>query len=164
MTQGSLLTVNHPDWDNIGFKVREGAQSTPGTLSPPIDLLSIVNGHVESHYSTKTGIWTEPEFVEDPLLRIHGLAPGLNYGQQAYEGIKAFRSPNDQSTSFAPSQNASRMAHSASFISIPAVPNEHFLKSVHLAVSLNAEYVPPHHTGAACTSALCFRQLRAIGP
>jgi len=41
------------------------------------------------------------------------------------------------------------MAHSASFISIPAVPNEHFLKSVHLAVSLNAEYVPPHHTGAA---------------
>jgi len=108
-----------------------------------------VNGHIESHYSVKAGRWTEPAFVEDPYLRIHGLAPGLNYGQQAYEGIKAFRSPDEQIQIFRPSQNASRMAHSASFISIPAVPNEHFLKCVHLAVALNADFVPPHHTGAA---------------
>lgn len=115
----------------------------------PTEPLFAVNGHIESQYSVKTGKWSEPRFVEDPFLRIHGLAPGLNYGQQAYEGIKAFRSPDDQIYIFRPSQNASRMAHSASFISIPAVPNEHFLKCVHLAVSLNAEYVPPHRTGAA---------------
>ena len=41
---------------------------------------SPVNGHIESHYSKKTGKWSEPEFVEDPFLRIHGMAPGLNYG------------------------------------------------------------------------------------
>ena len=115
----------------------------------PLNIILAVNGHVESHYSVKTGKWTEPAFVEDPYLRIHGLAPGLNYGQQAYEGIKAFRSPDEQIQIFRPSQNASRMAHSASFISIPAVPNGHFLKCVHLAVGLNADYVPPHHTGAA---------------
>lgn len=78
------------------------------------------------------------------------MAPGLNYGQQCYEGLKAFRSPRDDGISiFRPSQNAKRMAHSAEFISIPPVPEEHFLKCVHLAVSLNAEYVPPHQTGAA---------------
>ena len=32
-----------------------------------------VNGHIESTYSLKTGKWTEPEFVEDPYLRIHGM-------------------------------------------------------------------------------------------
>lgn len=41
------------------------------------------------------------------------------------------------------------MAHSATFVSIPPVPAEHFLKCVHLATALNAEFVPPHHTGAA---------------
>ena len=41
------------------------------------------------------------------------------------------------------------MQHSASFISIPDVPIDHFNRCVHLAVSLNAEYVPPHETGAA---------------
>lgn len=40
-----------------------------------------VNGHIESHYSVKTGKWTDPEFVEDPFLRLHGMAPGLNYGK-----------------------------------------------------------------------------------
>ncbi|CAF9924689.1 MAG: hypothetical protein HETSPECPRED_005659 [Heterodermia speciosa] len=93
--------------------------------------------------------WSEPEFVRDPFLRIHGLAPGLNYGQQAYEGMKAFRTPDDQIAIFRPSQNASRMAHSASFISMPSVPDEHFLRCSRLAVSLNAAYVPPSKSGAA---------------
>lgn len=109
-----------------------------------------VNGHIESHYSLKTKQWTAPQFVQDPFLRIHGMAPGLNYGQQCYEGLKAFRTPDDQSINiFRPVQNAERMQHSAGSISIPPVPVEHFNKCVHLAVSLNAEFVPPHQTGAA---------------
>lgn len=87
--------------------------------------------------------------MKDPCLKIHGLAPGLNYGQQAYEGIKAFRTPDDRIAIFRPDQNASRMATSASFISVPPVPKSHFLNCVHLATSLNAEFVPPHRTGAA---------------
>lgn len=43
-----------------------------------------MNGHVESEYSIATGVWSAPYFVEDPLLRIHGLAPGLNYGVYPY--------------------------------------------------------------------------------
>lgn len=120
------------DWDDIGFRVRE------------------VNGHVESHYSLSSGRWTEPQFVTSPYLSIHGMAPGLNYGQQCYEGMKAFRAPGDQKINiFRPAENARRMQHSASFISIPQVPTEVYNKSVHLAVSLNAAFVPPHRTGAA---------------
>lgn len=123
--------VNTIDWSNIGFKVRE------------------VNGHIESHYSVKTGEWSSPTFVADPYLRLHGMAPGLNYGQQAYEGMKAFRSPNNTITIFRPERNAARLAHSASFISVPPVPEKLFLECVHSAVSLNAAYIPPHETGAA---------------
>jgi branched-chain amino acid aminotransferase len=77
------------------------------------------------------------------------MAPALNYGQQAYEGLKAFRTPTNEITIFRPDRNASRLQLSASFISIPPVPEEIFTEAVHAAVSLNAEFVPPHETGAA---------------
>ncbi|KAH6650441.1 aminotransferase [Chaetomium tenue] len=124
--------VNTIDWSNVGFRVRE------------------VNGHIESHYSVKTGKWTPLRFVADPYMRIHGMAPALNYGQQAYEGLKAFRLPgNDTIAIFRPDRNAARLQHSAEFISMPPVPIDFFLDAVKAAVALNAEYVPPHETGAA---------------
>lgn len=77
------------------------------------------------------------------------MAPALNYGQQAYEGLKAFRTPNDEITIFRPDRNATRMQRSAQFISCPTVPEDLFIDAVKAAVSLNAEFVPPHETGAA---------------
>ncbi|KAK0624843.1 aminotransferase [Bombardia bombarda] len=124
--------VNTIDWSNVGFRVRE------------------VNGHIESHYSVKTATWSPPTFVASPFMRIHGMAPALNYGQQAYEGLKAFRLPGDGAIAvFRPDKNAARLQHSAEFISIPPVPQSLFIDAVKAAVALNAEYVPPHETGAA---------------
>ena len=88
--------------------------------------------------------------MADPYIRIHGMAPALNYGQQAYEGLKAFRAPGDAAIQlFRPDRNAARMQHSADCVSIPRVPAELFLAACRAAVSLNAEFVPPHETGAA---------------
>lgn len=78
------------------------------------------------------------------------MCPGLNYGQQAFEGIKAFRMPGDDAIAiFRPNKNSARMAHSAGFVAIPPIPDDVFLKACHKAVALNAEHVPPHRTGAA---------------
>lgn len=41
------------------------------------------------------------------------------------------------------------MNHSAEFISVPPVPESHFLRCVHLATALNAEFVPPPDQSAA---------------
>ncbi|EEU40620.1 uncharacterized protein NECHADRAFT_34242 [Fusarium vanettenii 77-13-4] len=124
--------VNTIDWSNVGFKVRE------------------VNGHIESTYSRETGKWSPLRFVADPFMRIHGMAPALNYGQQAYEGLKAFRTPGDEGiTVFRPDRNATRLQHSADVVSMPHVPVDMFLEAVRAAVALNAEFVPPHDTGAA---------------
>lgn len=77
------------------------------------------------------------------------MAPALNYGMQCYEGMKAFRAPDDTINIFRPNMNAERMQHSASYISVPEVPSDHYLKCCSLAVGMNAAYVPPHETGAA---------------
>ncbi|MCJ1380520.1 hypothetical protein MMC17_003628 [Xylographa soralifera] len=124
--------VSDIDWNSLGFK----------TTSP-------VNGHIQSSYSIHTGQWSAPEFITNPYLPIHGMCPGLNYGLQAFEGIKAFRTPHNQLAIFRPHKNAARLHRSAAFLAIPTVPQAHFLKCVGLAVGLNAAFVPPHATGAA---------------
>lgn len=48
------------------------------------------------------------------------------------------------------------MASSAAFVSIPDIPESHFLHCVHLAVSKNAEWVPPHKSGALYIRPLAF--------
>ncbi|RMZ86813.1 hypothetical protein DV736_g5960, partial [Chaetothyriales sp. CBS 134916] len=120
------------DWSNVGFKVRE------------------VNGHIESHFShSASGSWSPPRFVASPHLSIHGMAAGLNYGVQAFEGMKAFRTPDGRITIFRPDQNAKRIHRSAESLCIPPVPEDHFIDCVNKAVAANAEFVPPYATGAA---------------
>ncbi|KAK2767664.1 hypothetical protein FQN54_003822 [Arachnomyces sp. PD_36] len=117
--------AEHIDWSKLG-------------LTP-----TKVNGHIESRYNLKTGVWTEPEFVEDPFIKVHGLAPALNYGQQVYEGLKAFRTPQNTIHIFRPDFHGARLAHSASYVSLPGPPVSHFKKCVQHAVALNAAFVPP---------------------
>lgn len=123
--------TNSIDWKSLGFTISD------------------VNGHIEAKWNSETDCWSSPTFVADPYIRLHGLAPALNYGQQAYEGLKAMRTADNRILIFRPTKNAARFTQSASVISIPPVPEELFVECVHAAVALNAEYVPPHETGAA---------------
>lgn len=108
-----------------------------------------MNGHIQLTYDATSSnpSWSKPTFVASPHLSIHGMAPGLNYGVQCFEGIKAFRAPNGSITIFRPDQNALRMQRSAEFVCIPPVPTEAFLEAVNLAVAVNAEFVPPANSG-----------------
>ncbi|RYP39043.1 hypothetical protein DL767_002370 [Monosporascus sp. MG133] len=107
------------------------------------------NGHIESTYQRATRQWTPLKFVSDPFLRIHGLASGLNYGQHAFEGLKAFRMPGKAGgiALFRPQSNGRRLQHSAEVLSMPLVPVEMFVQACRAAVALNAGFVPPHETG-----------------
>ncbi|OCK77278.1 branched-chain amino acid aminotransferase II [Lepidopterella palustris CBS 459.81] len=116
--------------------------------SSPALALTRVNGHIQSRWSRRTGQWSEPEFVEDPFLRVHGLATVFHYGQEAYEGMKAFRSPDGEIHIVRPEAHAARMNRSAELVSIQPIPEEHFLRCVNLAVAYNADLVPPNSASA----------------
>ncbi|KAK8022511.1 aminotransferase [Apiospora rasikravindrae] len=119
------------DWANLGLALDLG-----------------VNGHIETRYHLSTGQWTTPSFVESPNISVNGLCPGLNYGQQCYEGMKAFRNTANKITVFRPRFHAARLARSAASVCLPEPPEELFLECVRAAVAGNAEYVPPADTEA----------------
>jgi hypothetical protein len=71
----------------------------------------------------------------------------VDYEQYLLE--PAYRSPSNQILHFRAPMQGQRMAKSAEFVSIPPLPLPLFRQSLHLAVSKNAEFVPPPESGAA---------------
>lgn len=81
-------------------------------------------------------------------MRVHGMAPGLNYGQQALEGLKAYRGRDNGAISvFRPDVHARRMQHSAKVVSIPPIPEDMFIQACKSAVAYNAAFIPPYESG-----------------
>lgn len=77
------------------------------------------------------------------MIQVHGFAPGLNYGQQAFEGLRVFRDEAGGIRMFRLAAHAARFARSTAAVGIPAVPTALFVRAVRLAVVLNSEFVPP---------------------
>ena len=76
-------------------------------------------------------------------------ATALHYGQEAFEGLKAFRGKDGKIRLFRWEENAKRMRRSAQGIMMAEVPDELFQKAITTAIKLNERFVPPYGTGAS---------------
>jgi branched-chain amino acid aminotransferase len=100
-------------------------------------------------YTWKDGKWSAGELVADEYISLHMAAPTLHYGQEAFEGLKAFETAEGKIVVFRPEENAKRLQKSCDRIYIPQIPTDMFLEAVHKVVAANAHYVPPYGTGAS---------------
>jgi branched-chain amino acid aminotransferase len=94
------------------------------------------------------GAWSKPEPATASTLTLHIAATCLHYGQACFEGLKAFRQPNGSVACFRADAHARRLQRSARKLLMTAPPEGLFLEAVRLAVTRNAQYVPPVGTGA----------------
>jgi branched-chain amino acid aminotransferase len=101
------------------------------------------------------GAWEEPYATPDKYLQLHVSATCLQYGQEAFEGLKAFRGVDGKIRIFRWRENAKRMAKSAEGLYMAPVPEELFGRAIRLALEKNIDLVPPYGTGAT----LYFRPL-----
>lgn len=96
----------------------------------------------------KNGAWQDAEVTDSEFIPVHMAATGLHYGQEAFEGLKAYRGKDGKVRLFRWKENAKRMRCSANGIMMAEVPDELFGEVVKKAVKLNAKYIPPYGTGA----------------
>jgi branched-chain amino acid aminotransferase len=73
----------------------------------------------------------------------------LHYGQEAFEGLKAYRGKDGKIRVFRVEENAKRIQSSARGILMPELPVETFKKAVFEAIKRNKEFVPPYGSGAS---------------
>ncbi|HPA73395.1 MAG TPA: branched-chain amino acid aminotransferase [Spirochaetota bacterium] len=100
-------------------------------------------------YVYKNGKWSKGKMSADVNITLNMAVPSLHYGQQAFEGLKAFETVDGKIAAFRPDENALRLQRSCKRIFIPPVPTDMFVDAVKRVVAANARFVPPHGTGAS---------------
>ncbi len=117
------------DWNNLGF------------------------GYIKTDYNIrclyKDGAWGDLEVSESEYFTMHIAATSIHYGQESFEGLKAFRGKDGKIRIFRMDENAQRMQDSADGTLMARLPKEKFMEAVVKAVTLNARFVPPYESGAS---------------
>ena len=116
------------DWSNLSFGYRR------------------TDYNVRCYY--RDGKWGEIEVCSDEYLKLHMAATCLHYGQEAFEGLKAYRCPDGKVRVFRMDENAARLQSTCRGILMPEVPTEMFEEMVKKVVRLNQEWIPPYESGA----------------
>lgn len=118
-----------------------------------LDWKNLPFGYIKTKYNVrctyKDGKWGELEVSDSEYIPMHIAATALHYGQEAFEGMKAYRGKDNKIRLFRWEENAKRLQHSADGIHMAKVPTDLFLQAVVKAVKLNQEFVPPYGTGAS---------------
>lgn len=118
-----------------------------------IDWANLKFGYMSTDYNVRcyyrNGKWGEIEVSSSEIINIHMAATALHYGQEAFEGMKAFRCPDGKIRAFRIKDNAERLQSTCRGILMPELPTELFEAMVKKVVKLNERFVPPYESGAS---------------
>lgn len=67
----------------------------------------------------------------------------LHYGQEVFEGLKAYRQPDGSIAAFRPEANALRLQRSAERLAMPPLPVDDFIESLRALLAADNAWVPP---------------------
>lgn len=118
-----------------------------------IDWKSLPFGYTKTKYNIrctyKDGKWGEIEISDSEYINIHMAATCLHYGQEAFEGLKAYRGQDGKVRLFRWRENAKRLQDSADGIMMAPVPEDLFYEVITTAIRKNQAFIPPYGQGAA---------------
>ena len=117
-----------------------------------LDWASLSFGYMKTDYNVRCyyrdGKWGEIEVSSDEYLKMHMAATCLHYGQEAFEGLKAYRCKDGKVRIFRVEENAARLQSTCRGIMMPEVSTELFTEMVKKVVRLNQEWIPTYESGA----------------
>ena len=118
-----------------------------------LDWSNLSFGYMKTHYNVrctfKDGKWGEIEVTDSERVDLHMAATCLHYGQEIFEGLKAFRGKDGKIRIFRLEENAKRIQRSAEGILMEPLPVEKFREMVEKVVRLNQDFIPPYGSGSS---------------
>ena len=118
-----------------------------------IDWSNLSFGYMKTDWNVriwyKDGAWGEIEESDSEYMPMHIAATCLHYGQEAFEGLKAFKGKDGKVRVFRMKDNAKRLQSSCRATMMPELPASTFCEMVTRVIKLNKEYIPPYESGAS---------------
>ena len=118
-----------------------------------IDWKCLPFGYFKTDYNVRcyfrNGEWGKLEISSSETINVHIAATALHYGQEAFEGLKAFMGKDGKIRVFRWEENAKRMNRSADGVMMQRIPQELFFEAMRTAINLNKRFIPPYGTGSS---------------
>src|SRR5258707_1168245 len=90
----------------------------------------------------RDGRWQEGTLEPYRALQIDPAARVLHYAVEAFEGLKAYRSPNGRPRLFRPDRNCLRLNRSLARLAARPLPREIFFEGIHAMADISASLIP----------------------
>ena len=131
----SDLTFSVTEAERLPDADREAILAAPGFGNYFTD-------HMVSIIWTKDGGWHDAEVLPYGPIPMEPAAAVLHYGQEIFEGLKAYRHADGSVKAFRPLDNARRLNESARRMALPALPEDLFLEAIKQLVAIDERWVP----------------------
>ncbi len=109
-------------------------------------------GYIRTDYNVRiyysNNQWGKLEVHSEETIPMHMAATCLHYGQEAFEGLKAYRGKDGRIRLFRVDENAARLQSTCRGILMPELSTERFTEAVKTVVKLNERFIPPYESGA----------------
>ena len=92
-------------------------------------------------YSPELG-WHDPRIEPYHAIELEPSAMVFHYGQEMFEGLKAYRTEDGRTLLFRPTKNIERANNSNRRLCIPEIPEEDFLNALKTLVSVEKDWIP----------------------
>jgi branched-chain amino acid aminotransferase len=114
---------------------REAILANPG-------FCNFMTDHMVDICWSEAGGWHRPRIQPYGPIELDPAAAVLHYGQEIFEGLKAYRHADGSIWTFRPDANGRRLQTSAARMALPELPVEYFLESLKALISVDADWVP----------------------
>lgn len=128
------------------FKVEKTSTPTPAdqrrVLMEDPKFGRVFTDHMAVIRYTEEKGWHDAKVMPRQPLQIDPASTVLHYGQEIFEGLKAYRAKDGAISLFRPEANAARFAASARRLSMAELPEELFLGAIEALLQVDREWVP----------------------
>ena len=92
-------------------------------------------------YNKEQG-WHDPKIVPYQPITLEPSAMVFHYGQEMFEGLKAYKTEDGRVLLFRPDKNIARANHSNDRLCIPEIPADDFLNALKTLVKVDKDWIP----------------------
>ena len=128
------------------FSVTRNPEPTPAADREAILANPTFGTHFTDHQVVvvweKDKGWHSAEVVPYGPIMMDPSSSVLHYGQEIFEGIKAYRHQDGSIWTFRPTANAQRLQRSAKRMALPELPQEIFVESLRQLIAVDGDWVP----------------------
>lgn len=126
---------------NIRCEKSKNLKTKPGK-DAPLSFGTMFTDHMFMMNYEKEKGWHDPRIVPYQPITLEPSAMVFHYGQEMFEGLKAYKTQEGKTLLFRPTKNIERANNTNRRICIPEIPEEDFLQAIKAIVKMDENWIP----------------------